>query len=97
MTMEWNNRDCRFAPNGINGRGSFPEHAECMKWFRRSHADVTMVNGPRCEEPVLPESTRPLPVHPIMETGGSRLPSSTMDWATLIPVLKIARYKLSQN
>ena len=98
MTMRWNSRDYRFYPNGGNGKGSFEEHNECMSEFHRSHADVAMVNGPRLDEPALLESMQPLQVsRTMMETGESRLPNGTMDWLALVPVWKVARYKLSQN
>jgi len=98
MAMEWINRNDRFDPNGGNGRGSFQEHAERMREFHTAHADVAMVNAPRCDEAALLESMRPLQVRRIMmETGGSIFPSSTTDWPALVPTLKVARYKLSQN
>ena len=96
--MEWNNRNDRFDPNGGNGRGSFEQHSECMREFRRSHADVAMVNAPRCGESALLESMRPLQVRRTMiETGGSALPNDTTDRSALVPMWKVARYKLSQN
>ena len=98
MTMEWNNRDYRFDSNGGNGRGSFQEHNESMRGFRRSHADVAMVNGPRLDEPALLESMESLQVsHIMMETGGSELPNDTTDQSPLVPMWKVARYKFSQN
>lgn len=98
MTMEWNNRIHQFDYNGGNGRESFPEHDECMREFRKSHADVALVNGLRLDEPALLESLQPLQVRPIMrEAGGAPLLNGTMYWLTLIPVPKVARYKISQN
>ncbi len=98
MTMEWNNRDYQFDSNGENGKGSFEQHNECMREFRRSHADVAMVNGPRLDEVGFLESLRPLRVRrTMMETGGSALPNDTMDRSALVPMWKVARYKLSQN
>jgi len=97
MTMKWNNGDYQFYPNGGNGSGSFQEHNELMTEFRRSHADVAIVNGQRLDKATLLESLRPLQVRRIMETGGSALPNDTTDGSALAPVLKVARYKLSQN
>lgn len=97
MTMGRKNRD-QFDLNGGHGRGSFQEHDERIRGFRRSHAEVAMVNAPRCDEATLIESMELLPVsRPVTETGGSRFLSGTADWATLVPVLRVARYKLSQN
>ncbi len=94
MTMEWHHSN-EFNSNRGN---SFPEHSERMSGFRRSHAVVAMVNAPRRDEAALLESTRPLPVgHPVMKTGGSRFFNSPADWSALVPVLKVARHKLSQN
>ena len=102
MRMEWNNRNDWFDPNGGNGRESFEEHNESMREFRRSHANVAMVNGPRLDESALQvallERTRSLQVsRTIMETGGSRGYASAEDWSALVPLWKVAGYKLSQN
>jgi len=97
MTMGWNNRD-RFDPNDGNGGGSFQEHDEHMRVFHRSHADVAIVNGPRYDETALLESTQSWQVsRTMLETGGSRLLNGTTDWSALVPILKVAGYKLSQN
>ena len=98
MTMEWNNRDYRFDSDGGNGRSSFQGHNEHMREFRGSHADVALVNGRRLDESALLERMESLQVSRIMmETGGSRLLNGTTDWSALVPVLKVGRYKLSQN
>ena len=91
MTIDWNN-------NGKNNRGSFDEHAERMAEFRRSHGNVIMVNAPRRDQAVSLEVMQPLRVRrTTIETGGSALLSDTIDWSVLVPVLKVAHYKLSQN
>ncbi len=98
MTMEWNNRDYRFDFNGGSGNSSLEQHNERMREFRRSHADVAMVNGQRLDEAAFLESLRLWRVHrTMMETGGSALLNGTTDWSALVPVLKVAGYKLSQN
>ncbi len=98
MTREWNSRNNWFNPNNGNGKGSFGEHDEHMRGFRRSHAKVAMVNAPRCDEATLIERTQPLQVSRLVtETGGSRFLNGTADWSALVPVLRVARYKLSQN
>ncbi len=98
MTMEWNSKDYQFDPNGGNGRESFEAHDEHMREFRSSHANVAMVNGPRLDESSLLERMESLQVsRTMMGTGGSALPNDTMGWSALVPVLKVARYRLSQN
>ena len=98
MTMARNNRNYQLDPNGGNGGSSFQEHDEHMRGFRRAHAGVAMVNAPRCDKTALIERTRPLQVsRPVTETGGSRFLSGTADWSALVPVLRVALYKLSQN
>ncbi len=98
MTMERNNRDDQFGPNDGNIKDCFQEHAERMREFYRSHAKVPMVNGPRCDKAAFLESLQSLQVsRNVMETRGSLLLNGTIDWSTLIRVLKVARYKLSQN
>lgn len=97
MTMGRKNRD-QFDLNSGHSRGPFQEHDERMRGFRRSHAEVAMVNAPRCDEATLIESMELLPVsRPVTETGGSRFLSGVTDWSALVPVPKVARYKLSQN
>ena len=98
MAMKWNGKDYQFDPNGRNSRSSFKEHNKRMREFRRSHADVAMVNGPRLDETALLERMESLQVSRIMmETGGSALPNDTTDQSALVPMWKVARYKLSQN
>ena len=98
MTMKWNSRDYWFDPNGGNGRESFEEHNERMREFHSSHANVAMVNGPRLDEAALLERMQSLQVcHTMMETGGSALPNDTTDQSALVPMWKVAWYKLSQN
>ena len=96
MTMASNNRDYRFDPDDVNDRNSFEEHNQHMREFRGSHADIIMVNAPRCDEASSLENTGLLKIsHTMMETGSSRLLNDTSDWSTFILVLKVARYKLS--
>ena len=97
MAMKRKNRDYWFDSNGGNSRGSFEEHDEQMSGFRNSHADVAMVNGPRLDEATLLERMLYLRVNYVVETGGSALPIDTTDRSALVPVLKVGRYKLSQN
>lgn len=98
MTMARNNRNYQFDPNGGNGRSSFQEHDEHMRGFRRYHAGVAMVNAPRWDKATLIESMEPLPVSRLVtETGGSRFINGTVDWSALVPVLKVAQYKISHN
>ncbi len=97
MTIEFNNRDYQFNPNGGNSNGSFQEHDRQMREFRTSHADVALVNGSRLDEAAFLESLLYLRVNYVPETGGSAFPDDATDWSTLIPVWKVAEYKLSQN
>lgn len=98
MTTKWNNREYRFETNSENGNGYFQEHNERMRQFRGAHANIAMVNAPRLDEPALLESMERLQARcTIRETGGSRLAGGTTDWSALVPVLKVAQYKLSQN
>jgi hypothetical protein len=85
MTIGWNYR-----------RASFREHNENMRGFRKSHAGVALVNAPRRHQPSLRQATLPLS-QIIIERGGARLPDSALDWAALVPVPKVASYKLRPN
>jgi len=85
MTMKWNNRE------------SFQEHHERMRGFRRSHADVALANGSRLDKASFLESLLFLRVNYVVETGGSALPDDTSDRSALVPIWKVAQYKLSQN
>jgi len=87
MTMEWN-----------HSRVSYAEHNEYMKRFRMAHADIAWSNKPKCDELARLDSMRPLKVtYPMIETGGLRFHSGTTDWSTLVPVFRVASYKLSSN
>ncbi len=97
MTMERNDRNEWFDSNGGNGNGSFQEHDRQMREFRRSHADVALVNGPRLDEAAFLDSLLYLRINYIPETGGSALPDDTSDQSPLVPIWRVARYKLSQN
>lgn len=99
MAIKWNEQTRRFDPNGGNSNGSFQEHDRRMREFRASHADVALVNGTRLGEAALIQTMKPLQVnYPIMmERGGSLLPDDTTDCSALVPMCKVARYKLSQN
>ena len=97
MTTEWNNRAYRFNPSGGDSKGSFQGHDRQMRDFRMSHADVALVNGPRLNETAFMESLPLLRVSDTKETGGSAPPDDTTDRSQLVPVWKVARYKLSQN
>ena len=82
----------------INNRVSFQEHNEYMGRFCRAHANVAWSNKPKRDELACLDSMRPLQVaHPIVETGGSKSMSGTMDWPNLVPVLNVAQYKLSPS
>ncbi len=97
MTMEWNNRTYLFNPNGGSSKGSFQEHERQMREFRTSHADIALINGPRLDEATFLGSLLFLRVNYVTETGGSALPDDTSDRSPLVPIWKVARYKLSQN
>jgi len=87
MTIEWN-----------HNRVSYAEHNEYMKRFRRAHANVAWSNKPKCDELARSDSMQHLKVtHPMIGTGGSGFPSGTANWSTLVPVFKVASYKLSPN
>ena len=69
-----------------------------MREFRNSHTDIAAVNGPSLDEAALLERMESLQVSRTMiEPGGSRLLDGATDWSDFVPVLKVARYKLSQN
>lgn len=98
MTNKWSNRNEWIGSNGGNSSVSFEEHNEHMREFCRSHADLTMVNAPRCDEAASLRSMRFLRVCcTMLGTGGSALLGDMTDRSALIPVLGVARYKLTQN
>jgi len=98
MAMKWNSKDYQFDPNGGNGGESFEVHDKRMREFHSSHADVAMVNGPRLDEAALLERMASLQVsRTMMETGGSQLLKGTTDWSALVPMWKVAGYKLARN
>ncbi len=98
MTIEWNNKNVGFNSNVGNDMGYFEEHDECMREFRKSHADVALVNGERLDKAAFPESLLPLQARrSAMGTIGAVLLNDTTNWSSLVPMWRVARYKLSQN
>ena len=98
MAIERNDRTYQLSPNNGNSNDSFLEHDRQMREFRASHAHIALVNGPRLDdEATFLEGLLFLRINYIMETGGSALLNEAMDWSALIPVWKVAQYKLSQN
>ena len=95
--MEWNNKDYRFDSDGGNGEGSFEQHDEGMREFRKSHADVALVNAPRLDKASFLDNLLFLRVNYVVETGGSALPDDTSDQSPIVPIWRVAQYKLSQN
>ena len=94
MTMEWKNRDYRF---GRNSRGSFQEHNRQMRQFRSSHADVALANGQRPDQAAYLEGLLFLRVNYLEETGGSMLPNGAFNGASLVPMRRVAGYRLANN
>ena len=93
--MKCNDRYSWFAPTS---RNHFQEHNKQMKAFRKSHPTVAMVNGPRYDQATLLERMEPMRIsHIAGETGGARHYLNREDWSALVPLWKIARYKLLQN
>jgi hypothetical protein len=81
-----------------NTRTSFAKHDESMREFRKSHGDMALVNLPRSKEPSLLKTTQPMLLSHIgMGAGGLRPPANIMDWAFLVPLHRVASYKLSAN
>ena len=98
MTDKWSNRNKRIESNGGCSSVPFDEHNGHMREFCRSHADVTMVNAPRCDKAVSLRSMRFLRVCcTMLGTGGSALRDDMADRSALVPLLRVARYKLTHN
>lgn len=88
MTMVWNDR---------SSNSLFVQHNEHMSAFRKSHADIALINAPRLAGAALIENMELLPSSSIIwETGGLLFPSST-EWEALVPLWRVARYKLANN
>jgi len=84
--------------NQANSQRAFQEHNEYMRGFRRAHTNVDWSDRPKRDELACLDSMRPLQVtYPIVETGGSKSMSGTMDWSNLVPALNVAHYKLSSS
>ena len=100
MILEGTDGDYQFDPNDEIDDGSFLEHVE---YLSESHIfpvefDVILLTGPKYDEAARPEITWPLSVDRSPEaTGGTRLPNLAINWASLIPILKVSPYKLSPN
>jgi len=80
------NRVYRSDLNGGNENGTFNEHDECMREFRRSHPNVVLVNGSRLDKADFLKRLPSLQVrYLMMETGGAKLCGDATDWQALIP------------
>ena len=98
MATERNNSTYQSNPQGGNSNGSFQEHNRQMREFRMSHADIALVNGLMLDEAALIQRMELLPPNrTMMERGGSTLPEAATDWSVLLPLPRVARYRLSQN
>ena len=98
MTTKWNSRNYGFKSDGTGGNGNFYEHDEQMKEFRRSHGEVAVINGPRRDEAAFLESLLYLKVCGYrFDTGGAVFRSNGEDELHLVPLWKVAGYKLSVN
>jgi hypothetical protein len=87
MTMESN-----------NSKESLQEHNGHMKEFRISHTGVALVNAPRYGESDVLARTQPLQIsQTLTDSGGSILLNGKAHWSALVPIIKVAQYKLSQN
>ena len=81
-----------------NSRVFFQEHNENMRGFYESHARIELLNAPRYDKIAKLIRTRPADLSDIViEAGGTRLFHSKIDWSVLVPVPKVAKYRLSQN
>lgn len=98
MRVRQNNTRDWFGLGGGNRRVSFEEHNEYMRWFRQAHAEVAWSNRPKADELARLESMLPLRVNrATVDTGGSRFCHDAVDWSALVPLWKVASYKLSSN
>lgn len=77
---------------------SFSEHNDIMRLFRKSHANIAMVNGPRSVAPPLLQSTRIFSANRLrMETGGVNLLVNALDLTSFLLIPRVASYKLLPN
>ncbi len=85
-----------FNSGGGNGQGSFEEHAERMRRFRKSHAHIP--ETPKPGKPPRLESTPALYApHTTGGTGGSTGLINVADWLHLIPMRPAPFHRFSQN
>ena len=112
MTMAQNNRNDGFNFNGGNERGSFNEHNESMRMFRKSHTNAQEHNESMREfrknhapESLVKVSRRDLinTMWPLLvtdtvkETGGSKGPAGMMDWSVFVPMGEGTTRRFSSN
>jgi len=98
VTTESNTRDQWSDPDSAYGAGSFHEHDEQMKGFRRSHINAAEFNPVNRDKPGIPGYTRPLKIRPmVVDTGGIRIVSAISDWSVLVAALEVTRHKFWQN
>lgn len=84
--------------NQDNSQRSLQEHNEYMREFYSSHTSVILVNPSKYGRSATLEKTHPVQVnHTTPQAGGSKSLTGMADWPSLVPVLKVAQYKLSRN
>jgi len=71
---------------------AFKEHVEQMRMFRQSHHSDSEVRVA-----FLKSMPSLYLLHPMRETGGARVLTSTMDWSALVPIGKVRPARFSQN
>lgn len=77
---------------------SFSEHNDIMRLFRKSHANIAMVNGPRYSASHLPQSTRIFSANRLRgDTGGVSLMVNGSDSTSFLLIPRVASYKLLPN
>jgi hypothetical protein len=79
-------------------KGQFQEHDEQMRGFRQAHAGIAMFNGPRYDQSALRERTLPWQLNSsLMETDGASLPGGLASLSSMVQILRVPKYRLSQN
>ena len=98
MATGRNNRNSWFNHNGENDRSFFAKHNALMRMFRSTHANVPMVNAPKYDKLAFLGKTRLLYASDIRgKVDESTRRVSANDWATYIPMWKVAQHRFPHN
>ena len=97
MIFKWNRRRPNFNSDNFKSE-DFREHDQNIRRFYKAHHYAAMANPPRLY--IFVPVMRAVPLLPSLarkEMGGIRRHPELKEWEALVPLWRVASYRLSQN